>query len=155
MVYAKKSVEGGLFLMQPEETEFTDKSSMGCLAAQVLLTGGSLASDAAQVADDLDDMVALVGQPIVLNLNLTNQGSAGVQSIDYTYNLDGEAKEGHADLATPIDAMLGAKQSVAIQLDAPQQAGQQEIEIQITKVNGKANGVTGRKSKCSVVVDYR
>jgi len=152
VVYAKKSVEGGLFLMQPEEIEFTDKSSTGCLAAQVMVTGGSLASDAAQVADDLDDMVALVGQPIVLNLNLTNQGSAGVQSIDFTYTLDGVTKEGHADLATPIDAMLGAKQSVAIQLEAPQQAGQQEIEIQITKVNGNANGVTGRKSKCSVVV---
>lgn len=152
VVYAKKSVENGFYLMQPEETEFTDKSSVGCLAAQVLLTGGSLASDAAQVADDLDDMVALVGQPISLNLTLTNQGSAGVQNIDYTYTLDGATKEGHADLATPIEAMLGAKGTVAVELGAPSKAGQQEIEIQITKVNGKANGITGKKSKCSVVV---
>jgi len=152
VVYAKKSVEGGFFLMQPEETEFTDKSSTGCLAAQVLLTGGSLAADAAQVADDLDDMVALVGQPISVNLTLTNQGTAGVQSIDYTYNLDGADKEGHLDLATPIEAMLGAKGTVTVELGAPAVAGQQEIEIQITKVNGNANGVTGRKSKCSVVV---
>ena len=152
VVYAKKSVEGGLYLMQPEETEFADKSSTGCLAAQILVTGGSLAADAAQVADDLDDMVAVVGTPISVNLTLTNQGSAGVQSIDYTYNLDGATKEGHADLATPIEAMLGAKGTVTVELGTPAQAGQQEIEIQITKVNGNANGVTGRKSKCSVVV---
>ncbi|MBQ9187587.1 MAG: Omp28-related outer membrane protein [Prevotella sp.] len=152
VVYAKKSVEGGLYLMQPEETEFTDKSSTGCLAAQILVTGGSFAADAAQVADDLDDMVAVVGTPISVNLTLTNQGSVGVQSIDYTYTLDGEAKESHADLATPIEAMLGAKGTVTVELGAPQQAGQQEIEIQITKVNGNANGITGRKSKCSVVV---
>ena len=105
-----------------------------------------------QVADDLDDMVAIIGQPISVNLNLTNQGTAGVQSIDYTYNLDGEAKEGHADLATPIEAMLGAKGTVTVELGAPAVAGQQEIEIQITKVNGNANGVTGKKAKYSVVV---
>lgn len=152
VVYAKKAVENGFFLMQPTETEFTDKSATGCLAAQILVTGGSLAANAAQVADDIDDMVALVGEPINVNLTLTNQGSAGVQSIDYTYTLDGETKEGHLDLESPIDAMLGAKKTVAVELGAPAVAGQQEIEIQIVKVNGDANGVTGRKSKCSVVV---
>ena len=151
IVYAKKSVEKGFYLMQPEETEFTDKSSIGCLAAQIEVSGGSMAADAVQVADDIDDMVALVGQPITVTLNLTNQGTAGVQSIDYTYTLDGATTEGHADLATPIDAMLGAKGSVTVELGAPQQAGQQEIELQITKVNGKANSITGKKSKCSVV----
>ena len=152
VVYAKKSVENGFFLKQPEETAFADKSSMGCLAQQIEISSSSMTADATQVADDLDDMVAIIGQPISVNLNLTNQGTAGVQSIDYTYNLDGEAKEGHADLATPIEAMLGAKGTVTVELGAPAVAGQQEIEIQITKVNGNANGVTGKKAKCSVVV---
>ena len=152
IVYAKKNVENGFFLKQPEETAFTDKSSTGCLVQQIEISSSSMTTDAAQVADDLDDMVAVVGTPISVNLTLTNQGSAGVQSIDYTYTLDGEAKEGHADLATPIEAMLGAKGTVSVELGTPQQAGQQEIEIQITKVNGNDNGITGRKSKCSVVV---
>ncbi|MBQ3631395.1 MAG: hypothetical protein II949_09175 [Prevotella sp.] len=152
IVYAKKVVEKGFYLMQPEETTFTDKSSTGCLAAQIEVSGSNMATDAVQVADDIDDMIALVGQPIVLNLNLTNQGSAGVQSIDFTYNLDGEAKEGHLDLDPAIDAMLGAKQTVAVELEAPTQAGLQEIELVITKVNGNDNGITGRKAKCSVNV---
>ena len=152
IVYAKKSVEKGFYLMQPEETEFTDKSSTGCLAAQIEVSGGSMAANSVQVADDIDDMVALVGQPIALTLNLTNQGTSGVQSIDFTYTLDGATKQGHADLATPIDAMLGAKGKVDIELEAPATAGQQEIEIQITKVNGQDNATTGKKSKCSVVV---
>ena len=152
VVYAKKSMPKSFYIMQPGETEFTDMSSKGCLPVQLEVSGGSMAGNAAQVADDLDDMVALVGQPIALTLNLTNQGAAGVKNIDFTYTLDGATKEGHADLATPIDAMIGAKGTAAIELDAPQQAGQQEIEIQITKVNGADNGITGKKSKCSVVV---
>lgn len=153
VVYAVKNVEKSFYIKQPNEETFSDLSaSKGCLAAQIEVSGITLNADAAQVADDLDDMVAVVGQPISVNLTLTNQGTAGVQSIDYTYNLDGADKEGHLDLATPIEAMLGAKGTVAVELGAPQQAGQQEIEIQITKVNGNANGVTGRKSKCSVVV---
>ena len=152
IVYAKKSVEKGFYLKQPEETAFADKSSMGCLAQQIEISSSTMTADAAQVADDIDDMVALVGQPITVNLTLTNQGAAGVQSIDYAYNLDGEDKEGHLDLATPIEPMLGAKQTVTVDLGAPAVAGQQEIEIQITKVNGKPNGITGRKSKCSVIV---
>lgn len=152
IVYAKKSVEKGFYLMQPEETEFTDKSSTGCLAAQVEVSGGSMAANSVQVADDIDDMVALVGQPISLTFNLTNQGTSGVQSIDFTYTLDGATKQGHADLATPIDAMLGAKGTATVELEAPTAAGQQEIEIQITKVNDADNATTGRKSKCSVIV---
>ncbi|MBR1415808.1 MAG: hypothetical protein IJ570_08115 [Prevotella sp.] len=152
VVYAKKSVEGGLYLMQPEETEFTDKSSTGCLAAQVLVSGDGLNANAAQVADDLDDIVALVGQPITLAITLTNQGSAGVESIDYSYTLDGAQQEGHLDLPAPIEAMLGAKQTVSVELAAPQQAGKQDVELQITKVNGQANGITGKKAKLSVGV---
>ena len=152
IVYAKKSVEKGLYLQQPDETTLSDKSSTGCLAAQVEISGASINADAVQVADDIDDMVALMGQKIMLNLNLTNQGSAGVQNIDFSYTLDGEQKEGHLDLDPAIAAMLGAKQTVSVELDAPQQAGQQEIEIVITKVNGQANGITGKKAKCSVVV---
>ena len=152
VVYAKKAAEKGFYLMQPEEEEFTDKSSTGCLAAQVLVTGDALSANGAQVADDLDDIIGLVGQPISLNITLTNQGSAGVQSIDYSYTLDGAEKEGHLDLATPIEAMLGAKQTVTIELGAPAVAGQQDIEVQITKVNGQANSITGKKSKLSVGV---
>ena len=152
VVYAKKVVEKGFYLMQPGETEFTDKSSTGCLAAQIEVSGSNMAADAVQVADDIDDMVALVGEPIVLSLNLTNQGSAGVKSIDFSYNLDGEQKEGHLDLDPAIDAMLGAKGAVTVELGAPAQAGQQEIELAITKVNGNDNAITGKKAKCSVVV---
>ena len=152
VVYAKKAVPQGFYLMQPEETEFTDKSSTGCLAAQIEISSTSMTMDAVQVADDLDDMVAVKDQPITVTLNLTNQGAAGVQNIDFNYTLDGATKQGHADLATPIDAMLGAKGTVTVELDAPAQAGQQEIEIEITKVNGNDNGITGRKAKCSVVV---
>ena len=152
IVYAKKVVEKGFYLMQPDETAFADKSSMGCLAAQIEVTGSNMAANAVQVADDIDDMIALAGEPIKLNLNLTNQGSAGVQSIDFTYNLDGADKLGHLDLDPAIDAMLGAKQTVTVELEAPAQVGQQEIELTITEVNGCDNGITGRKAKCSVNV---
>ena len=153
VVYARKVVEKGFYLKQPEEAEFTDKSSTGCLAAQIEVSSSSMTSDAAQVADDLDDIVALVGQPVSVSLNITNQGAAGVQSIGYVCTVDGVAGQEHTVvLPTPIDAMLGAKAAVAVELDALTAAGQQEVEIEITKVNGNANGITGKKTKCSVYV---
>lgn len=153
VVYAKKPVAQGFYLKQPGETEFADKSSTGSLAAQIEIAGGSMAENSVQVADDIDDMVALVGMPVKVTLNLTNQGVASVESIDLTYTLNGEEQEAHVVLPEPIEAMMGAKKSVDVELGAPTAAGQQEVTIVITKVNGKDNATTGRKAKCTVVVN--
>lgn len=149
IVYAKKSVEKGLYLQQPDETTLSDKSSTGCLAAQVEISGAAISTDGAQVADDIDDMVAVVGQPISVDLTITNQGTAGVSDLEFTYTLDGQTQQGNVTLAEPIDAIIGMKKTVSVQLGAPQTSGSQDVQIEITKVNGKANAVTGKKAKCS------
>lgn len=153
VVYGKKVVANSFFLKQPGESAFTDKSATGCATTQLVISGDALKANALTISDNIDDVVALAGTPVEVNVTITNQGTAGVQSFDFTYSLDGASHEGHIDLSNPIGQMFGEQGSFTIALGAPQQLGQQEVELKITKVNGQANEVTGRKTKATVLVN--
>lgn len=150
VVYAKKVVSDGLFVKQPGEETFTDKSATGCAAMQIIVSGSNIKTNAASIADDIDNMVALKGAPVNVKINVTNLGTAGVKDIDYTYTLDGGTHTGHTDLTTPIGQMYNEQQSFDIELSAASQLGPQTCELQITKVNGQANqNPSEKKTKAS------
>ena len=151
VVYAKKDVAKSFFLKQPEETEFTDKSGTGCLALQVKISGDNIKTNAASINDDLDDVVALVGNEVIVTPTLKNLGTAGISSIDFTCDLNGETKEGHADLETPIENMFQTQGTVTLNLGTLAKAGEQEVTIKVTKVNGQENENTS-KVKATVFV---
>ena len=151
VVYAKKDVAKSFFLKQPEENEFTDKSGTGCLALQVKISGDNIKTNAASINDDLDDVVALVGNEVVVTPTLKNLGTAGISSIDFTCDLNGETKEGHADLETPIENMYQTQGTVTLNLGTLAKAGEQEVTIKVTKVNGQENENTS-KVKATVFV---
>ena len=151
VVYVKKDVAKSFYLKQPEETEFTDKSSTGCLALQVKISGDNIKTNAASINDDLDDVMALVGNEVVVTPTIKNLGTAGVSSIDFTCDLNGETKEGHADLETPIENMYQNAGTVTLNLGTLTKAGEQEVTIKVTKVNGVENENTS-KVKATVYV---
>lgn len=154
VVYAKKPSTNGYFLKQPEETTFTDKSATGCVTTQVIISGDALKANAVSVADDIDDIVALAGTPIKVNVKVTNLGTAGVKTLGYTYTLDGKVNEGTIELAQPIGQMFNEQQSFDIELGAPTQLGMQEVEIKVGKVNGVDNqNTSSRKTKCTVNIN--
>ena len=151
VVRGSKVVTGGLYLKQPDETTFSDKSASGCATTQIIVSGSNLKTNVASIADDMDDIVALKGSTVKVNATVTSQGTAGVSNLDYTYTLDGASHEGHIDLETPFGQMYGEQKTFEIELGAPTQLGTQECEIQITKVNGQPNENTSvRKTKASV-----
>ncbi len=151
VVYVKKDVAKSFYLVQPGETTFTDKSSTGALALQVKISGENIKTNAASINDDLDDVIALVGNEVFVTPTLKNLGTAGISSIDYTYDLDGETKEGHADLATPIENMYQNQGTATLSLGTLAKAGEQEVTIKVTKVNGVENENTS-KVKATVYV---
>jgi len=151
VVYIKKDVPKSFYLKQPNETTFTDKSATGCVALQVKISGENIKTNAASIVDDMDDVIALVGNEVVITPTIKNLGTAGVSSIDYTYDLDGETKEGHADLATPIENMYQNQGVVSLSLGKLANAGEQEVTIKVTKVNGVENENTS-KVKATVYV---
>lgn len=151
VVYVKKDVAKSFYLKQPEETAFTDKSSTGCLALQVKISGDNIKTNAASINDDLDDVLALVGSEVVVTPTIKNLGTAGVSSIDFTCDLNGETKEGHADLETPIENMYQNAGTVTLNLGTLAKAGEQEVTIKVTKVNGVENE-NASKVKATVYV---
>ena len=60
--------------------------------------------------------VALVGNEVIVTPTLKNLGTAGISSIDFTCDLNGETKEGHADLETPIENMFQTQGTVTLNL---------------------------------------
>lgn len=150
VVTGKKVVSGGLYLKQPNEETFTDKSAKGCATTQLIISGSALKSNAVSLADDIDNMVGLKGAPVNVKINVTNLGTAGVKDIDYTYTLDGGTHTGHIDLTTPIGQVYNDQQSFNIELGSASQLGPQTCELQITKVNGQANqNPSEKKTKAS------
>ncbi len=139
VVYAKKVTEKSFYLKQPTETAFTDKSATGCLAAQVSISGESLKNNAASIADDMDDVMAEVGDEVTVTANLRNLGANGVKSIGYTYDMNGTTKEGSVTLDTPIQNIYNGDGTATLSLGKPETEGTQEITIKLTKVNGVAN----------------
>lgn len=151
VIYIKKDVPQSFYLKQPDETEFADKSGTGCLALQVKISGDNIKTNAASINDDLDDVVALVGNEVIVTPTLKNLGTAGISSIDFTCDLNGETKEGHADLETPIENMYQTQGTVTLNLGTLAKAGEQEVTIKVTKVNGQENENTS-KVKATVFV---
>ena len=139
VVYVKKDVPQSFYLRQPGETELADKSGTGCLALQVKISGDNIKTNAASINDNLDDVIALVGDEVKVTPTLRNLGTAGISSIDYTCDLNGETVEGHADLATPIENMYQSEGTVELNLGTLAKAGEQEVTIRLTKVNGVEN----------------
>ena len=144
VVYAKKVTEKSFYLKQPTETAFTDKSATGCLAAQVSISGESLKNNAASIADDMDDVMAKVGDEVTVTANLKNLGANGVKSIGYTYDMNGTTKEGSVTLDTPIQNIYNGDGTATLSLGKPETEGTQEITIKLTKVNGVANENTSK-----------
>ena len=152
VVYAKKVTEKSFYLKQPTETAFTDKSATGCLAAQVSISGESLKNNAASIADDMDDVMAKVGDEVTVTANLKNLGANGVKSIGYTYDMNGTTKEGSVTLDTPIQNIYNGDGTATLSLGKPETEGTQEITIKLTKVNGVANENTSKvKATVNVV----
>lgn len=152
VVYAKKITEKSFYLKQPNETAFADKSATGCLAAQVSISGDALKNNAASIADDMDDVMALVGNEVSVKANLKNLGAEGVKSIGYTYDMNGTTKEGSVNLDSPIQNIYNGDGTATLTLGKPETEGTQEITIKLTKVNGVANENTSKvKATVNVV----
>jgi len=142
IVYCSKVVKNAFWAKTTSGGSWENQSSKGALAGQVIVGGGSIGTNSVAVDDDLNDIVTVKGRTIPVTLTLINQGSAGVNSIDYTYTLDGTTGEGHADLATPIEAMYKAQGTCTITLPASSKIGTQVVDITVNKVNGEANEET-------------
>lgn len=114
--------------------KFSDQSSEYNSVMSVTLSG--IAPYSVSVASD-NLFHGKTGDPTDVTLTLTQGGSTPVESIDYTYDINGTTGTGHASVA--IANQLGLSKDITIQLPAQSAKGVYPVKITVDKVNGQAN----------------
>jgi hypothetical protein len=120
-------------------TEWSDltEEGFGKLALKILIEGKFSENSASP--NTMQDLVLVKNGTGKSKLVLFNEGSAGINSIDYTITTDGVAgTEQHLDIDPPVKTM-GAQCNINLPVAADAKIGITEKTITITKVNGKAN----------------
>ena len=113
------------------------EEGFGKLALKILIEGKFSENSASP--NTMQDLVLVKNGTGKSKLVLFNEGSAGINSIDYTIATDGVAgAEQHLDIDPPVKTM-GAQCTINLPVAADAKIGITEKTITITKVNGKAN----------------
>ena len=113
------------------------EEGFGKLALKILIEGKFSENSASP--NTMQDLVLVKNGTGKSKLVLFNEGSAGINSIDYTITTDGVAgAEQHLDIDPPVKTM-GAQCTINLPVAADAKIGVTEKTITITKVNSKAN----------------
>lgn len=132
-------VENGFFLRNETLTEgvWEDYSANPALAMQVILTG--VASQGVDIALD-EYIIAKPGETSSCNLTVVNNTGKSVSSIEYSYSIAGKTSQsGTGSKSVTLSSILGASATEAIDLPAVSEAGEYDLTVKVTKVNGEEN----------------
>jgi len=125
----------------------------GNLAFQLLLEGDFIECGA--TPSDFGLIGSGVGTVNKIDVNIMNVGQKDISNIDYTLTIDGTTgEEKHETFATPIKA--GQSGQIKVTLPAYDEAGNHNIAVTVTKVNGKDNGAEDKvgEGTLNVVTDF-
>lgn len=143
-----RAKEGGFYIHTSRTyLKFQDQSSSYNSVMGVVLSG--IEPYALSVAGG-DILYGQTGSPIDVDLTLTQGGSTTVQSIDYTYDINGTTGTGHANVS--IANQLGLSKTLTIQLPAQSAKGTYPVTITVDKVNGQANTATAKSTSATLNV---
>ena len=139
---------GGFFLHTSEGfLKWFDVSQMfGANAVmQVTVSGSKVYDNAASPLDGEQIYVkAQAGKDLEINVDIENHGSEGIKSLDLEYAMAGNTGTQHIDLNEPVDGFFGKKYTATLNLSDLREAGEYQLDVKVTKVNGVDNqdGVT-------------
>ena len=141
LVVCGEAAAGGLYLRVadvPAYAEWYNSQRFGSLALQLELKGASLPySSVAVEAVSSDNMVTQTED--YLQAIITNYGTAVVNSLDYTYTIGGETRNGTCELKEPLTSVYGVKTNVTLPVTAPSATGRLETVLKVEAVNGVSN----------------
>lgn len=83
---------------------------------------------------------------------VANHGAEAINTLGYTYTVDGVSTEGTVTLDTPIPAQYGAVGTVNFPVNIKAASGSYDMTLAITSINGKANEETATAYTGSVTV---
>lgn len=147
------SVSNGFYIKTSKTyKEWKDMSQFnnGNLALQVLIDG-TVYTNAAQV-EPLGEVVAYPGSEIVMPVEVTNMGNAGMSSIEYCISKNGEsATNATYVFPSPVKEI---KQTGVIPLNftADSNEGLCIVDFKILKINGEENELTDMVSQAGSII---
>ena len=139
VVVTDQASEGGLYLHTSDGfLKWLDLGDLfgGSAAITVGLAGENIKANAATVADG-EDTYALSGQQTTIPVTVVNHGSNGIQSVELSYTVAGQA--GSQTFDVDVSAIYGGKTSVSLTVPAISEKGNHELTITAAKVNSHAN----------------
>ena len=120
----------------------------GRLSLQILVEGDFVQNSV--TPSSMQDLVVAKNTTGKTKLIVTNGGSAGVSSIDYTIATDGAVgAEQHLDIKPPFKT-YGGQFTIDLPLAADANTGTTTKTITITKVNGKTNEASNKTVTCKL-----
>lgn len=82
---------------------------------------------------------AMIGESFTQSVVIANHGTQPVNSVDYTYTIEGNTGSGTIVFDVPIPAQYNSKETIMIEIPAINAKGQIEFTVSIPKVNGVDN----------------
>ena len=125
---------------------------------QVTLSGEFLANAVTPI--DIAQVSVMKGETAQVPVTITNDGSAPVESVKYTYTLGGESVTGSVTLDAPLPASFGSRTTLNVPMKAPATSGVYDIVFTVNEVNSEANEFAdieaeGRLTVVDFVPTYR
>lgn len=112
-------------------------TSNGNLSIQLIVEGDF--ADYSVTPEDFGKVSAAVNKESRLTLSFTNGSKEAVNDLDYIMTIDGVAgEEQHVKLSEAV--ATGDIGSFSLTIPAQAEAGKKALKVEITKVNGNANG---------------
>lgn len=141
IVVSKGAKEGGLylhtsdgFLKWLDASQIFDANS----TIQVKLGGKVIKENAAGVVP-AEPQYVMTGNQFTLPITVKNYGSNGIQSFDVKYTIGNEVGDAHFDVNPAVEGVFGKATTAELTVPAIAVAGNYDLNVEITKVNGVAN----------------
>ena len=140
-------LEGAIYMKSsrnfPDWTDFRGLG-YGRMAIQVLVDG-DFKTDAVS-AIDFGDAITLTNDSVSVPVRLTNYGTHGISSFDYTISTEGSTEfTRHVELGETFMG-YGCTTTTPVTLIADPVIGRKPKAVTITKVNGVENGIGGNSA---------
>ena len=132
--------ENGFFL-HTEKTNLkwaSQSANLNCVAVINVEIEGNFPENSL-VISSVPDIIAATNESYNILANVINTGTSTVNSVGYTYSVDGETFNGTYDLPVALVNNPAITTTIEVPCEGLSETGKYVIDLKITEVNGSAN----------------
>lgn len=115
-----------------------NNANLGAVSYMKVILEGDFQTTAAAVTG-WDQAYVERAKDSTIAATVTNHGTQAINTLGYTYTVDGVSTDGTVTLDTPIPAQYGATGTVKFPVNINSASGTYNMTLAITSINGKAN----------------